>query len=161
MTNNDILRRIRYTFDLKDSTMVEIFSLADFNATEEQVSAWLKKDEDVTFLELKDQELAGFLNGFINFKRGKRDGEQPKPEKYLNNNMVFQKLRIALNFTADDILGVFQLIGFRLSKHELSAFFRKPGHKNYRECKDQILRNFLRGIQCQLRPNHSSSDLES
>tara|TARA_R110002074_G_scaffold236852_3_gene408706 strand:- start:92 stop:415 length:324 start_codon:yes stop_codon:yes gene_type:complete len=96
-----------------------------------------------------------FLNGFINFKRGKRDGPQPKPEKQLNNNMVFQKLRIALNLKADDIL---QLVDFDLSKHELSALFRKPGNKSYRECKDQILRNFLLGIQHQLRPEPNSSE---
>lgn len=161
MTNNDILRRIRYAFDLKDSTMIEIFSLADFNATEEQVSTWLKKEEDDTFLKLNDTELAVFLNGFINFKRGKRDGQQPKPEEYLNNNMVFQKLRIALNLKTDDILSVFELVDFRLSNHELSAFFRKPGNKNYRECKDQILRNFLLGIQRQLRPSHNGSGSES
>ena len=34
-----------------------------------------------------------------------------------------------------------------VSKPELSAFFRKPGHKHYRECKDQFLRNFLQGLQ--------------
>jgi uncharacterized protein YehS (DUF1456 family) len=158
LTNNDILRRIRYIFDLKDSSMIEIFSLADFNATEEQVAAWLKKEEDDTFLKLNDTEFAVFLNGFINFKRGKRDGQQPKPEKHLNNNMVFQKLRIALNLKAEDILDILQLVDFRLSKHELSALFRKPGNKNYRECKDQILRNFLLGIQCQLRPGDNASE---
>lgn len=155
MTNNDILRRIRYTFDLKDSSMVEIFSLADFNATEEQVSNWLKKDEDDNFLKLNDAELAMFLNGFINFKRGKRDGQQPKSEERLNNNMIFQKLRIALDLKAVDVLAILQLADFHLSNHELSAFFRKPGNKNYRECKDQILRNFLLGIQRQLRPSHN------
>ncbi len=159
MTNNDILRRIRYTFDLKDHTMHRIFSLADFNVTKEQVSTWLKKEKDAAFLKLNDSELAVFLNGFINLKRGKRESPQPKPEKHLNNNMAFKKLKIALNFTTDDVLDVFQLIGFSLSKHELSAFFRKPDHKNYRECKDQILRNFLLGIQCQLRPNQDSSGL--
>jgi uncharacterized protein YehS (DUF1456 family) len=155
LTNNDILRRIRYTFDLKDSSMVEIFSLADFNATEEQVSNWLKKDEDDNFLKLNDAELAMFLNGFINFKRGKRDGQQPKSEERLNNNMIFQKLRIALDLKAVDVLAILQLADFHLSNHELSAFFRKPGNKNYRECKDQILRNFLLGIQRQLRPSHN------
>lgn len=153
LTNNDILRRIRYVFDLKDSTMVEIFSLGDLAASGEQVAAWLKKDDDDSFLKLKDVELAAFLNGFINFKRGKREGEQPAPEKRLSNNMVFQKLRIALNLKAEDILEIFQLAEFRLSSHELSAFFRKPGSKNYRECKDQVLRNFLLGVQYQLRPN--------
>ncbi|HKM15357.1 MAG TPA: DUF1456 family protein [Marinospirillum sp.] len=152
MINNDILRRVRYTFDLKDSTMIEVFSLADFNATKEQITAWLKKEDDEAFLKLKDIELASFLNGFINLKRGKREGEQPKPEKSLNNNTVFQKLRIALNLKTEDILEIFQLVDFSISNHELSAFFRKTDHKNYRECKDQVLRNFLMGIQQQLRP---------
>ena len=160
LTNNDVLRRVRYIFDLNDSTMIEIFALADFTVTEEQVSAWLKKDEDDTFLKLNDTALAVFLNGFIIYKRGKRDGEQPEPEKQLNNNIVFQKLRIALNLKTDDILAIFQLVELQLSNHELSALFRKPGNKNYRECKDQILRNFLLGLQRQVRPNHSDSASE-
>ena len=153
MTNNDIFRRIRYTFDLKDNTIVKIFALADVSVTQEQVTAWLKKDEDDAFVTMKNKELASFLNGFISFKRGKREGPQPAPESQLNNNMVFQKLRIALNMKAEDILEVFEQVGLPLSAHELSAFFRKPSHKNYRECKDQMLRNFLMGIQLQLRPN--------
>jgi len=153
LTNNDILRRVRYTFDLKDSVMAEIYSLADFNVTSEQVTSWLKKEEDESFVELSDTELAVFLNGFINFKRGKREGEQPKPEAKLSHNIVFQKLRIALNLKAEDIIEILQLVDFRLSKHELSAFFRKPENKHYRECKDQVLRNFLLGLQHQLRPN--------
>lgn len=153
MTNNDIFRRIRYTFDLKDNTIVNIFALADVSVTQEQVTAWLKKDEDDAFVTMKNKELASFLNGFISFKRGKREGPQPAPEAQLNNNMVFQKLRIALNMKAEDILEVFDQMDLPLSPHELSAFFRKPSHKNYRECKDQMLRNFLMGVQRQLRPN--------
>ncbi|PRY64019.1 uncharacterized protein YehS (DUF1456 family) [Vreelandella songnenensis] len=152
MTNNDIFRRIRYTFDLKESSIVKIFALADIEVTQAQVTDWLRKDEDEALVKMKDVELAAFLNGFISHKRGKREGEQPAPEKNLNNNMVFQKLRIALNLKADDILRIFELAGFNLSSHELSAFFRKPSHKNYRECKDQVLRNFLMGLQCQSRP---------
>ena len=158
MTNNDILRRVRYTFDLKDSVMAEIFSLADLSVTDEQVTSWLKKVEDESFVELSDRELSIFLNGFINFKRGKRDGEQPKPEEKLSHNIVFQKLRIALNLKAEDILEILQLVDFRLSKHELSAFFRKPENKHYRECKDQVIRNFLLGLQHQLRPSVNGSE---
>lgn len=161
LTNNDIFRRIRYTFDLKDSTIVDIFALAEVSVPQEQVTAWLKKDDDDAFVTMKNRELAAFLNGFISSKRGKREGPQPAPETQLNNNMVFQKLRIALNLKAEDILAVFELAGFRLSNHELSAFFRKPSHKNYRECKDQVLRNFLLGIQLQLRPSQDSSGSES
>ncbi|MBD1557650.1 DUF1456 family protein [Vibrio sp. S9_S30] len=153
MINNDILRRIRYTFDLKDNVMTVIFSLADFKVSDEQVTGWLKKEDDDSFVELSDKELAIFLNGFINFKRGKREGEQPKPEEKLSNNSIFQKLRIALNLKAEDIIEILKLVDLRLSKHELSAFFRKPENKHYRECKDQVLRNFLLGLQRQLRPS--------
>ena len=112
MTNNDIFRRIRYTFDLKDNTIVKIFALADVSVTQEQVTAWLKKDEDDAFVTMKNKELASFLNGFISFKRGKREGPQPAPESQLNNNMVFQKLRIALNMKAEDILEVFEPVSY-------------------------------------------------
>ncbi|KXF81805.1 YehS family protein [Enterovibrio coralii] len=152
MNNNDILRRIRYTFDFKDPQMVEIFAAADHTVNQEQVVNWLRKDDDAAFVKATDTELAIFLNGLINTKRGRREGEQPVPEKRLNNNMIFMKLRIALDMKAEDVLAVLELANFRLSKHELSAFFRKPENKHYRECKDQILRNFLMGVQLQQRP---------
>ena len=53
---------------------------------------------------------------------------------------------------AEDILELLAKVDLRISKHELSAFFRKPGHKHYRECKDQVLRNFLNGLQLKYRP---------
>jgi len=153
MNNNDVLRRIRYVFDFGDSKMIAIFGKADHEVTRGQVSDWLKKDDDPAYQECSDTQLAIFLNGLINDKRGKREGAQPEPEKQLNNNIIFMKLKIALNLKAEDVLGILELAEFRLSKHELSAFFRKPGHKHYRECKDQILRNFLQGMQLKYRSN--------
>lgn len=147
MTHNDILRRIRYTFDFNDDKMIAIFGLADSQVTREQISAWLKKDDDPDYQVCSAPQLATFLNGLIIEKRGKKPGAQLPPEQRLNNNAIFKKLKIALNFKDDDILDVLKLVDFRLSKHELSAFFRKQGHKNYRECQDQILRNFLNGVQ--------------
>jgi uncharacterized protein YehS (DUF1456 family) len=153
VTNNDILRRIRYTFDFKDSKMIAIFGLADHQVTREQISDWLKKDDDPAYQKCSDTELAIFLNGLINDKRGKREGPQPDPEQSLTNNIIFRKLRIALNLKAEDILEIMDMAGLRISKHELSAFFRKPDHKHYRDCKDQILRNFLNGVQIKYRAN--------
>jgi uncharacterized protein YehS (DUF1456 family) len=147
MNNNDILRRIRYTFDLSDSKMIEIFALASHEVTRAEVSDWLKKDDDPSCLQLYDKQLAIFLNGFIMDKRGKKEGEQPKPEKSLNNNIVFRKLKIALNLKDDDILEILDLVDMHISKHELSAFFRNPNQNQYRPCKDQILRNFIYGLQ--------------
>ncbi len=151
MTNNDCLRRIRYILDLDDTKMIALFALADQQVTREQVSAWLKKDDDPDYLLCADVTFAAFLNGLIVDKRGKRDAEVLKPEKRLNNNMVFTKLKIAFNLKAEEILSILTLAGLTISKHELSAFFRRTDHKHYRECKDQILRNFLQGLQLRYR----------
>ncbi|WP_435131022.1 DUF1456 family protein [Plesiomonas shigelloides] len=147
MTNNDVLRYVSYTFGLNIQELSKIFTLADFAVQDEQLSCWLKKKSDDSYIEINDKELALFLNGFINFKRGKLDGLEPRTEKTVNNNIVFQKLRIALNLKAEDILEILQLADFRLSKHELSAFFRKPDNKHYRECKDHVLKAFLLGLE--------------
>jgi len=153
LTNNDVLRRIRYAFDFNDSKMIAIFGLADEEVTREQISDWLKKDDDPAFQNLSDTQLAIFLNGLINDRRGKKDGAQPEPEKRINNNIIFRKLKIALDLKAEDILEILALTDVSISKHELSAFFRKPGHKHFRNCKDQILRKFIEGVQLKYRDN--------
>ena len=153
MLNNDILRRIRYTFNLSDSKMISIFGLADHKVTREQVCDWLKTDEDPAYQNCSDAQLAIFLNGFINHKRGKKEGAQPALESRLTNNIILVKLKIALNLKTEDIVEILSLADLRVSKHELSAFFRKPENKHYRVCKDQILRNFLKGMQLKYRDN--------
>ena len=153
MTNNDIMRRIRYIFDFSDSEMIAIFGLADHSVTREQISDWLKKDDDPAYQKCSDTQLAIFLNGLINHKRGKKEGSQPKPEKHLTNNIIFMKLKIALNLKAEDILEIMDLSDLHISKHELSAFFRKKDHKHYRNCKDQIFRKFLKCVQLKYRPD--------
>jgi uncharacterized protein YehS (DUF1456 family) len=160
MTNNDILRRMRYIFDIDDAKMIAVFGCADHQVTREQISDWLKKEDDPAYQNCSDSMLAIFLNGLINDKRGKKEGEQPEPEKHLTNNMIFKKLKIALNLKAEDVLEILSMVDFPLSKHELSAFFRKPGHKHYRECKDQVLRNFLKGLQLKYR-GHTNSNAKA
>ena len=171
MTNNDILRRIRYAFDFNDAKMMALFALADHSVSRQQISAWLKKDDDPALVECKSSELALFLNGLINDRRGKKEGAQSKPglqsnnlqsnnlqpnHLQLNNNIIFRKLRIALNLKDDDILSILRLAGFPLSKPELSAFFRKSESRQFRVCKDQVLRNFIKGLQLKYRPDKAS-----
>lgn len=158
MTNNDILRRIRYIFDFNDDKMIALFGAADYEVTRAQISDWMKAEDDPAYKKLSDTQLAIYLNGLINDKRGKKEGPQHEPEKKLTNNVIFMKLKIALNLQSDDILEIMALSDFRISKHELSAFFRKAGHKHYRECKDQILRIFLKGLQVQYRGDNTSDD---
>jgi len=155
MTNNEILNRIRYMFDFDDSEMIAIFAEAECEITQKQLTNWLKKDDNPGFENCDDKKLQYFLNGLINRKRGKKEGPPPVIEQQINNNIIFRKLKIALNLQAEDVLGILNLADMHISKHELSAFFRRPLHKHYRECKDQILRNFLKGLQLKLRPSGS------
>ena len=151
MNNNDVLRRIRYTFNFDDTKMINIFELGGLQVTRAQISDWLKKEDDPDYQECSDVQLATFLNGLIIDKRGRKDGPQPEPETSLTNNIIFRKLKIALNLQADDVLKLIKKADFSMSKHELSAFFRKPDHKHYRKCKDQVLRYFLKGLQLEYR----------
>jgi uncharacterized protein YehS (DUF1456 family) len=121
--------------------------------TRSQISDWLKKEDDPAYQNLDDQHLAIFLNGFINEKRGKKEGEQPETEKRLNNNLIFRKIKIALNLKDDEIVDLFKLVDMRISKSEIGAFFRNPNQEKYRLCNDQFLRNFLQGMQAKYKPN--------
>ena len=151
MNNNDVLRRVRYTFDISDSNMIALFAEAGAEVTRAQVSDWLKKEDDPAYQNCTDEQLATFLNGLINDMRGKNDGPQVPSETTLTNNSIMRKLKIALDLQADDMLAILALAEVQISKHELSALFRKSTHKNFRECKDQLLRAFLLGLQLKFR----------
>ena len=157
MTTNDILRRTRYAFDLKNQEMLEIFISGGIELKLFDVKAMLYKDEDNGFCEATHRELAGFLNGFINLKRGKREDLQSEPENILTNNVVLRKYKIAMNWRDEDILETLMLGDMKFSKHELSALFRKPTHTHYRLCKDQLIRKLLIGMHRRYRP---TSDIE-
>ncbi|KII78609.1 DUF1456 family protein [Vibrio renipiscarius] len=153
MTNNEILRRIQHALNLKNAQLIKAFEQADMTVTHDQMNNWLKEENEKSFSKMKDKELAVFLNGFINLKRGKKEGEQPKPELQLTNNMIFMKLRIALNMKVDDVLDALEVVGITLSKYEIGAYFRKTDNKNYKVCSDELLCDFLNAVQFSQRPD--------
>jgi len=169
MDNNDILIRLRYAIDIKDIEIVKIFKLGNLEVTEEEVRKLLIKskssyynevvnhgeiEERVENIECKNSTLDSFLNGFIIFKRGKKDTKPGQPERPVlsiknsenRNNIMLKKLKIALSLTSDDMLDIFKATGVIVTKGELSALFRKEGHKHYKECGDKYARNFLKGL---------------
>ena len=147
MTNNDIFRRLRYLFDYNDTKMIEVFQLVGHKVKKEKLHKWMKKEDDPELEEMTDRELATFMNGLIIEKRGRREGPLPAPEEHLTNNMIIRKLKIIYKYKSEDILDLFASIDKKIGKHELSAFFRHPDSKNYEECGDQYLRNFLNALQ--------------
>ena len=152
ITNNDILRRLRYALNIKDAMMIEIFKLAEHEITRSNLLDLLKKEEG--YVDCSDSVMGLFLDGLIIHKRGKREGapgHAAKMDEPLTNNGILKKLRIALKFREDEMLSTLKLAGMSLSKSELSALFRKEGQRHYKECGDQILRNFLKGLTTRFR----------
>ena len=165
MNNNDILIRIRYALNLKDGQMVKIFKIGGVEVTEEEVKKMLTKvKEEFGFQDADSNEtlpcnnkmLDAFLNGLITFKRGPQEKKSGQPENPVSitrrnniNNIVLKKLKIALSLTSEEVIDILGLAGVKISKGELSAVIRKEGHKNYKECGDRYLRNFLKGLAIQ------------
>ena len=63
----------------------------------------------------------------------------------MTNNEIIKKLRIALDLKEADLIEIFELADYEIKKSELSGIFRKEGHKNYKQCSDQLLNLFLDG----------------
>lgn len=149
MINNDILRSSRYALNLSDSSMLEIFSLSGHAIGPSLLAGLLKKEDENGFVECSNEVMAFFLDGLIIQKRGPMDikpGHAKRADAPLTNNAILKKFRIALEFKEEDMLGTLKLGGMDISKSELSALFRKKGHKHYKECGDQFLRTFLKGL---------------
>ena len=149
MTNNDLLRRLRYALNLNGVSIAEICLLAGHEIGPTDVLKFLKKEDEHGFAACEDTVMCAFLDGLIISRRGPRDAQsgaaQPS-DGLLNNNLILRKLRIALELNDADMVAVFSQSGVAISKAELSALFRGIGQRNYKECGDQLLRNFVRGL---------------
>ena len=146
MRNNDVLRRLRYFLNCNDARLQSIFLLGGADVPLSLIKSYLIQEDLPGFEACPDTEMSGFLNGLIIELRGKKEGAEPQLETYLNNNIILNKLKIAFQFKSGDLLAILELAGFNMSEHELSGFFRKPDHRNFRPCQDQVLRNFLQGL---------------
>ncbi|MGG0657211.1 DUF1456 family protein [Rummeliibacillus pycnus] len=165
MENNDILIRLRYALDIKDKDMVDIFKLGGVEVTRDELRKILTKSKDEydeaddvsesnDQIKCNDKMLESFLNGFVTFKRGPqqpkpgqpKSQEMPEQSKDRVNNMLLKKLKVALQLKTEDMLDILDDGGIAVSKGELGAIFRKPGHRNYKECGDNFARKFLKGL---------------
>ena len=149
MTYNDILRRFRYAVDLSNAVILETFKLSDHSVTQDQLHNFFKRETESGYRELSAEQMSAFLDGLIIYTRGRQDDNAPQSQRAqvsLNNNVILKKMRIALELREDDMLNLLDTADFSISRSELSALFRKKGHKNDKECGDQLLRNFINGL---------------
>ncbi len=151
MINNDVIRSIRYMLNISEFKLVEIAQLGGAEVTQPKMNAYMKAEDEPGFEECPQNVMSRFLNGLIYFKRGKDESRPLLAPELPTNNVVLKKLRVAFELKDEDIIALLETNGFKVSKSELSAFFRKEGHQNYRLCGDQFLRSFLKGLTAKLR----------
>jgi uncharacterized protein YehS (DUF1456 family) len=124
--------------------------------TEPTLLKLLKKEGEDESIECSNPLMTFFLDGLIVHLRGARDSGEAQAATAaaapLNNNSILKKLRIALNLKEEDMIAIMQVAGIIISKSELTALFRNSGHKHFKECGDQFLRNFLKGVTIRNRP---------
>ncbi|CAK8053683.1 DUF1456 family protein [Eupransor demetentiae] len=161
MNNNDILIRLRYALSLSDNQMLRIFELGDLKIGQKDLDLILTKQEDDQSYDdyLSTKALEAFLNGFVIFKRGHKRDKEGKillmsfdiADQSEINNVAIKKIKIAMAYTSEEIQALMKKAGAPISKGELSAILRRPGHRNYRPAGDRYLRKLLQGMTMQYR----------
>lgn len=156
MNNNDVLRQLRYALNLSNVKMLELMEKSGHPMQENDLLDLLKKEDENGFSECPNRLLSHWLDALIIEKRGVQEKKSDRSTNLpsadlLSNNEILRKIRIAFNFKEEDMLNIFQLARFKVSKSELSALFRAKGHRNYKPAGDQIVRYFLRGLAINLR----------
>lgn len=146
MINNDVLRSLGNLLSISDAKMREIAALGGATVTAGQMTAYFKREDEEGFVECPQSVMSRFLNGLIYFKRGRDESRPELAPELPTNNVVLKKLRVAFQLKDDDIMEMLKMVNFEISKTEVSAFFRREDHSNYRVCGDQFLRNFLNGL---------------
>ncbi|MDT2758973.1 DUF1456 family protein [Enterococcus xiangfangensis] len=164
MNNNDLLLRLRYALDIKDSDILKAFQLGGMDVSREEEKAMLTRvrnqevedndefEKNMYVKMINNKVLDTFLNGFIIIKRGEQKNKptqsvQPKSTEIRHiNNILLKKVKIALALTSDDMLDILAAAEVYPSKGELGAILRKEGHRNFKPCGDKYARNFLKGL---------------
>lgn len=151
MTPNDVLRSLRHMLKIDNAKVVQICNLGGYLVMKSEIFDYLRSEEDPEMVPCPDELVAYFLDGLIYEKRGRDEGrERPPIEVPITNNLVMKKLKVAFQLREDDMLQLVQTANFKFGKSELSAIMRKSDHPNYRECGDQALRYFLKGLTARL-----------
>ena len=147
ISTNEILYRIQKALNLTTEDMIEAYNLEDYKMEASHLKSLLKRRQEDGFMLCSYEELGIFLDGLVTLKRG------PSPKKTSNdeiveltNNLILKKLRIALELKEAETEIIFSLAEVELSKQQLASLFRKEGHKNFKECSDELLMAFLEGL---------------
>jgi len=147
LKTNDILYKIQKALSLTQEEMIEAYKLADYKMAATHLDSLLKRRQDEDSKLCSYEELGIFLDGFVILKRSPSTKKENNDEIVeLTNNIILKKLRIAIELKEAETEIIFSLGEAELSKQQLASLFRKEGHKNFKECSDELLMAFLDGL---------------
>lgn len=149
MRTNDIFRKITQSLTLGNLQIQQLFALSAIDLNDKEIANLLKTDYQPGFEPMPDYVLLIFLNNLIEQQRGKKnDAEQEVIEKHakISNNDVLKKLRIAYNLHEQQVRDALKLATIELTKSDLAALFRKPGHVHFKACDDELVLDFIEGL---------------
>jgi uncharacterized protein YehS (DUF1456 family) len=146
LKTNKILKEIVEALSLKNEDIQSIFRLENYPIEIDYISNMFIDEQQDNFVSCSYNELGLFLDGLITSKRGVVTSTKKDEIIELSNNIILKKLRIALELKSAELIILFALVDIDFKIHEVNAFFRKEGTKNYKVCSDQILYLFLEGL---------------
>jgi uncharacterized protein YehS (DUF1456 family) len=79
MSNNDIMKKLRVALKLRDTDIILILKLVDYEITSSELGAIFRSEDHPNYMECGDQILRNFLNGLIIHLRGPAPEPKPKP----------------------------------------------------------------------------------
>ena len=152
MRTNDIFRKLTQALALNTAQIQTLFAATQIDLSEKEVANLLKTDYQPNFEPMPDYILLIFLNNLIDQERGKKDAaadaiaEPIDKHAKVSNNDVLKKLRIAFNLQEQQLRDALKLATIELTKSDLSALFRKPGHEHFHACDDALALDFIEGL---------------
>ncbi len=149
VTNNNVIRSLGQLLEINSSALADIFKLSGHSIDQATVAGLLLEPDETAYIECSDTQMTFFLEGLITYRRGKIESKSDQKSQtlaILTNNSILKKLRIAFDLKEDDLIKLMAIADFDITKNEISAIFRKEGHKHYRECSDDFLQAFIHGL---------------
>ncbi len=82
ISNNDVMKKLRVALKLKDTDIIDILKLAEFQTTPTELSAIFRKEDHPNYMPCGDQILRRFLDGLIIKLRGPMPPSKPPSKPF-------------------------------------------------------------------------------
>lgn len=149
MTNNLVLSKIQAALNLSIADLQNILALASVTLEVPLLTGYSTASvRHKDYVPCPNSVLHAFLNGLIIHRRGvseKTPADATPSNTALENNDILKKLRIAMNMQNPQVITAF-IRGCAELECEVTALFRRKGHKHYKKCSDENLEAFIKGM---------------